>query len=193
MSHSVIESELVLAELVEQLRLATGLARRAFRNLGDALPGFPPSTPGASPSAGQPEVDDGGVVPFTPVERVALGHDDARAALARLQRLIDGLRPAVGEVYSLTVQWGYDLNQAKLDLVEGAADGWCECCLRIQVNEPINTKYYARTCRWCGDFRTAEGHSPSADLLLAHHDGRRITRTMIDADRSRTRKPQLRR
>jgi hypothetical protein len=184
-SQSIIESERVLVESIAQLQIASAVIGKVFRNMQQALGGFPSSTPGASPGSGAPEVDDGGVVPYTSVERGALTIDPARVDLDRVHRLIAQLHVVAPELYSLSREWGFDPLQAELDLTGDTGD-WCTSCLRIEKCNPRDPSRYAHYCRWCGDFFAAQGRHPSLDLLLAHHESRRITQRMIDADQRPT-------
>ena len=181
MSKSPIESERVLAESIAQLQIASAVIVKVFGNLHRGLAGFPTSTPGASPANTHPEVDEGGVVPYTSVERGALTRDPARVDLDRVHRLIDQLHVVAPPLFSLARQWGFDPAQPELDL-SGDTGDWCTSCLRIEKCNPRDPSRYAHHCRWCGDFIAAQGRHPSIDLLLAHHEGRRITQRMIDDD-----------
>jgi hypothetical protein len=61
---------------------------------------------------------------------------------------------------------------------------WCTIHLRIGAFHPISDRYPTdEVCRWCGDFRAAEGYEPSRDLLEAHDAGKRITQAMVKAAR----------
>lgn len=180
---SQLESELTLREECSQLLAVLESWPRLIRNLNASLPGFRNAVTGAAPSSGGPgELDeDGNPVPYQPTERVALNTDGARVDLDRVHKLIDRIHIPVTELYSLAREWGFDPHQAKLDLEDTEHD-WCTSCLRIGKCEPRDRSRYALTCRWCGDFKASEGRSPSADLLLAHHEGKRITRAMIEQD-----------
>jgi hypothetical protein len=173
---SKMTAERMLEEMAEQLLISCRVVRRAVANLDDALPGFPSSASGAAPSSGAVMVDRD-EVRLLPVERMATTPDPARLDLARLDRLIVGLRPQVNELYSLINRWGYDRHQGVLDVEEDHE--WCESCIRLQRCEP---RHRGKLCRWCGDFLAAEGRRPSVDLLDAHHRGVRITSRMITDD-----------
>jgi hypothetical protein len=177
-------AELTLSTSVAELAEVLANWSRTMANLDDAQPGFPSSTPGASPSTGPgPASADrrhDGVSDV--VGRMATQPDEARIAQGRLLALVASIGVSAHEVYSLSRTWGFDRHQGKLDIDDAVTAGWCECHQRVGLMEPIDRDRYARVCRWCGDFKATEGRFPSADLLLARHEGRRITRAMIEAD-----------
>jgi len=167
----------MLEEMGDQLRLSAPMIDRALRNLDEALPGFPARASGADPGGGATPALADGEARLLPVERMATTTDAARVALRRVEDLVEGLVPQVKELYSLTVQWGYDLHRGKVSPDE--EHEWCESCLRLDRCEP---RHRGRLCRWCGDFLSVQGRRPSVDLLDAHHRGVRITAAMIAAD-----------
>lgn len=68
----------------------------------------------------------------------------------------------------------------------GDLDGWCRSCIRDHSHlEPVWDGRYVDLCRWCAEFRNAEGTDPPVPLLRARHDGRRITTAMVDAELAR--------
>jgi len=175
-------AELTLSTIHAELGEVLSAWSRTMANLDEAQPGFPSSTPGAAPGSGRSREEDPDEAHLLPVERMATEPDAARQAQKRVLQLVESMRIQAHELYSLSRTWGFDRQQGKLDLEDAVADGWCECHQRVGLNEPIDRDRYARTCRWCGDFAASEGRWPSADLLLARHEGRRITRAMIEAD-----------
>lgn len=60
---------------------------------------------------------------------------------------------------------------------------WCNHCLRDDGHHAPRADRYRQLelCRWCGDFRSAQGVLPPLSLLQAHHRGERITEAMVDA------------
>jgi hypothetical protein len=183
-----------LRELTERLLIAVRDLPRAVSNMREAAAGYPTSTPGANTAtaaAATPEYDDAGEilppVKLTTVERNATQRDPARIARDRLERLVTELVGIpITELYSLTHRWAYDLTRPNLD-PDDADHQWCVSCLRLDRCEPRATDQYKDRCRWCGDFRAAEGRDPSIDLLQKRHDGIRITSAMVTADRQRHR------
>lgn len=177
-------AELTLSAAIDELREVLAHWSRTMDNLDEAQPGFPASTPGASPSSGPgPAPGDrrhDGVSDI--VGQMVTRPDEARLARDRLLALVASIGMSAHEAYSLSRTWGFDRQQGRLDIEDAVADGWCECHQRVGLSEPIDPSRYARSCRWCGDFHSAEGRWPSADLLLARHEGKRITRSMIEAD-----------
>lgn len=176
-------AELTLCTIIDEMREVLANWSRSMANLDEAQPGFPSSTPGASPPPMRTTPSDrrhDGVSDL--VGQMATRPDEARLARDRLLALVASIGISAHEAYSLSRTWGFDRHQGKLDIEDAVGAGWCECHQRVGLNEPIDRARYARTCRWCGDFHASEGRWPSADLLLARHEGRRITRAMIEAD-----------
>lgn len=171
---SKLNTELTATELAERLTEAATALPRALANLSDVQPGYPNHTPGSGPASGG-GVPDG----WTPLERLAINGDPAEKAMKRILKLVRDIHGPITELYSLSIAWGYDRKQGELDLSDTDHEG-CMSCLRIGRFEQRSR--YALYCRWCGDFISAEGRSPSVMLLQAYHDGKRITRAMVDAD-----------
>lgn len=64
-----------------------------------------------------------------------------------------------------------------LGITTSSVQDWCPNHLRAQLHEP---SYRAgRYCRWCVDFRTAQGYLPEPGVLEARHLGRKITEALI--------------
>ena len=58
------------------------------------------------------------------------------------------------------------------------ADDGCVSCSRLSRWSPI---FRSRRCRWCAYFSYAHGgEDPPAELLRAHHEGRRISERMVE-------------
>lgn len=76
---------------------------------------------------------------------------------------------------------------------DSAPTGACRSCWRDQRYwEPIAEGQYAHACRWCGDFRGAEGIDPPLELVEKRHRGERITTRDVErakANRHRNTKP----
>lgn len=179
---SKMSAELILAEAISELQEVVSVWARMMANLDDALPGFPSSTPGASPGSGHVPPSDPDEARLLPVERMATEPDRARRDLDEVLRLSAWIGQSAQQLYSLGRTWGFVRHQGRPDIEASVADGWCECHQRVGITEPIDEGRYARVCRWCGDFHASEGRWPSADLLLARQHGQRITRAMIEAD-----------
>jgi hypothetical protein len=70
----------------------------------------------------------------------------------------------------------------KSELASDPSEKWCRSHLRIGALRQRSDRYPTDgVCRWCGDFRGAQGFMPSPDLLEAHRDGKRITDAMLAA------------
>lgn len=174
---SKMSAELILAEAISELQEVASVWARMMANLDDALPGFPSSTPGASPASGHVPPSDPNEARLLPVERMATEPDRARRDLDEVLRLSAWIGQSAQQLYSLGRTWGFVRHQGRLDLDE--SDEWCDSCLRLHHCEP---RFRGRLCRWCYGFVTEQGRHPSTELLDAHHRGVRITAQMIAAD-----------
>jgi hypothetical protein len=119
------------------------------------------------------------------------------AALSRppsglVQRLYDD----VCELNRLVDQWAAPHLGGKRTHQLAADDTgtWCRSCLRAGCRNPRDPRYPTLgLCRWCGDFRAAQGVLPSLDMLDAHESGSplEVARLIRDTDK-RTRKRKRR-
>lgn len=208
-----IEQDVVALD--ELTHAAVGRVFQAVRNLLELSPGFPASTPGnGSPGAGQ----GGGTrtveilssdesytidrVPITSVEAGILhGHpiteDLAVVHLGRIRQLARELYAPTRELHDLVQRWAYrtagewsDAPERHAQPTESAANsqGWCISCTRLHKCEPVRSDA-SGLCRWCGDYRAANGDLPPLAILDAHHTGRRITTAMVALAKRQARKP----
>lgn len=68
---------------------------------------------------------------------------------------------------------------------------WCRSCLRAGYRNPRDERYPTfGLCRWCGDFKAAQGVLPTLDILDAHESGSRleVARLIRDTDRKSKRR-----
>lgn len=80
------------------------------------------------------------------------------------------------------------------ELATDQTEMWCRSCLRVGRRATRSDRYPEEgLCRWCGDFKGAEGFLPTLNLIDAHHDARRITQAMVEAERPKTEKKKRRR
>ena len=81
--------------------------------------------------------------------------------------------------------WGANDRQKVAD-----PEMWCTHCQRDDGHHSPRAERYRglELCRWCGDFRQAEGVLPPLSLLKAHHRGERVTEAMVDAALRQVRK-----
>lgn len=60
-------------------------------------------------------------------------------------------------------------------------EGACRSCWRDNRHfEPISAGVYKDGCRWCSEFLAEYAQLPPRDLLVLHHQGRRISTAMVD-------------
>lgn len=64
-------------------------------------------------------------------------------------------------------------------------EGACENCWTDNRHfEPVS--HYARSCRWCGDFKGDQGRYPPRALLRKRHAGQRVTTADVEKALGRT-------
>ena len=149
----------------------------ALANLDDNLPGY---SQGAASNSGGGKSTTSSTV--SPVERISDSNDRAFAAWTRIQAIDDALdkfHHLEKELYELITTWAYPTGSPKehhAKLATVGRDEFCSSCLRIKQ---CVVRYRGDLCRWCYDFQAAEQRLPAVELLQAHHDGRKITTTMV--------------
>lgn len=162
----------------------------------DAMAGQPRAASYTPPStAANPlHVDQGAVD-----GEVATGHhdptgdaattgDQAAGDLRRLRFLIDQRVKITMEIDQLLA--GYPTqHQQRADVEPAPGEGWCLACWKdAKYHSPIALRPDGRPrhkglCRWCGDFRQANGFEPPTWLLEIKHRGDRVTDGMVDKAR----------
>jgi hypothetical protein len=110
--------------------------------------------------------------------------------------MVQRLHDDVCELDRLVDQWAAPHVGGKRTHQLAADDTgtWCRSCLRAGCRNPRDARYPTLgLCRWCGDFRAAQGVLPSLDMLDAHESGSplEVARLIRDTDK-RTRKRKRR-
>jgi hypothetical protein len=119
------------------------------------------------------------------------------AALSRPPSgLVQRLDDDVTELDRLVDQWAAPHLGGKRthQLAADDTDTWCRSCLRAGHRNPRHTLYRGLgLCRWCGDFKVAQGVLPTLDIVDAHESGSpmEVARLIRDTDK-RTRKRKRR-
>lgn len=128
-------------------------------------------------------------------QAAALNPDKARRDLAKLDRLIRRSRSNAEELYDLTEDWLMTTDGQPVGTVEPG----CRSCARLKVTirgkevprwEPrrelsrktVEGKQivnYSLYCEWCEDWVNGEDEPPPFRVLEAHHDGKRITNSLL--------------
>lgn len=113
-----------------------------------------------------------------PTGEAAAGRgDEATASLARRLTVQKRLYDAAMEYAALRDEWA-PVEGAQRP-VGGPGDDWCRSCHRDNQHcEPVSDRYHG-LCRWCGDYKGAEGGLPPLPILRARHRGERITQAMV--------------
>lgn len=175
-----------IERLAQWMMEAAAEAHRAVRNMREAGPGFPSSTPGSDSVGG-----GGGGPRESIVERLVLGGelstDSAMVDLDELGRLVAELRPRVDRLRTVTQRWGFAVTgewepvrrprPGKPTEHAVNAERWCTSHERIGVAEPVRAR---GLCRWCGEFEAAQQMLPPLGVLEAHARGQRITTALIE-------------
>lgn len=147
-------------------------------NIDDNLPGYPQAAAaGSGSSAASRDIHSPVLAAILAAE--AGTTEPALDAWHELQELDRKLTPILRRYLDLTSRWGYttgatQAHHAKLARTTG--DDWCTSCLRVHRCSP---RERGDLCRWCDDFKRAEGTLPPAELLEARHRGMKITQTMV--------------
>ena len=147
----------------------------ALSALHDARPGYPATTPGSGSIGG-----GSGGVPTSSVERLAgtLGRDRALVDARRLHQCVTGAARLLAEAHQIATAHT-STTTSEVGTTAGAE--LCASCLRVERCVPT---FASGLCRWCYDYGRAEGGQPPTDLLHAHHEGRRVTATLIARSRA---------
>jgi hypothetical protein len=181
-----VSAAVEIERLAQWMMEAAAEAHRAVRNMREAGPGFPSSTPGSGSVGG-----GGGGPRESIVERLALGGelstDSAMVDLDELGRLVAELRPRVDRLRTVTQRWGFAVTgewepvrrprPGKPTEHAVNAERWCTSHERIGVAEPVRAR---GLCRWCGEFEAAQQMLPPLGVLEAHARGQRITTALIE-------------
>jgi hypothetical protein len=98
---------------------------------------------------------------------------------------------AVVALDDLVERWASDIRRYHHDvkglgITTTSTLDWCPNHLRAQLHEPSHRS--TRYCRWCFDFRAAQGYLPEPTLLEARHLGRKITEQLISQCKPNKRK-----
>jgi len=137
------------------------------------------------------EALDCGGTPVTntdPTGDAATTPDPAAAAQATIDRALAALAVAAGTIAAELIAWAPPTTAMQRPDPSSATapDGWCTSCWRDnRTHEPISVRpggtapYYAGLCKWCGDFKNAQGYLPTLPLLRIHHAGRNVGPTDI--------------
>lgn len=85
-------------------------------------------------------------------------------------------------------------EQRSAELASDQTEMWCRSCLRVGQRAGRSERYPTDgLCKWCGDFQATNGFLPTLTLIDAHHEGRKITQQMVDAERPKPEKRKRRR
>lgn len=123
-----------------------------------------------------------------PTGDAATTADPAAATLRLVDRRIATLNRFADALLRDVVAWSpptTDRLEPRDTAAPTAPPGWCTSCWRddrthVEVTcRPDGQPYYADLCRFCGSFRREYAQLPPLKILKAHHQGRRITGTLL--------------
>lgn len=105
-----------------------------------------------------------------------------RSGLPTQRRAVQRLWHHVVALEDAVKLWSGDARPAHRDvkglgITTSSTQDWCPNHLRAQLHEPSYRS--GRYCRWCVDFRAAQGYLPEPAVLEARHLGRKITEQLI--------------
>lgn len=153
-----------IEQLTARLRILEPILRR--RASDTTFDGYPrQSGPAQGPGHGDP-------VGATVVLRVDQPHRDLLSSTYHdITRKLDQARRLLEQAESAG-------RQALPPPPRPILDDGCRSCARIRTWSPISR---SGRCRWCSDWAYAHnGDDPPADILRAHHEGRRITTRIVE-------------
>ena len=179
--------------------LTTAVARipATLRNLDACAPGFPATTPGNGSPGGSVggngsrtetaicATEVGSAGKHTLGKARGVGADTALADRAAIDKLVRRIAADTAVLSAITDRWGWqqagECNHSAAPRYAGQVPDngevrWCVSCARL--HKTTHT-FAADQCRWCYEFKRAEGVLPPLELLDAHHQGKRITEAMV--------------
>lgn len=192
-----------LKQLAGQLRLAGELLEANGETAWSTMEGWEdgPRAANSDPKGGNRVDDDGIPISLNDTTGDAavegtLMVQEAPASL-RFERLLEDLSLDSGALVDLlraaTPRMPKPDRQQVLD-AGLITDGWCTSCFRDNGHlHPIaltaaGVPFYRGLCRWCGEFKAKNGTLPPLELLIPHHEGRRVTVPMVQRAMARVRK-----
>jgi hypothetical protein len=163
--------------------LTTAAARlpATLRNLDACAPGFPATTPGNGSPGGS--VGGNGSRTETLAMRDA-SRDNAVTDYDALDKLVKRIAADTAVLSAITDRWGWaqagEVDHSAAPRYAGQVPTtdvrWCVSCARREHSTAVHR---GDLCRWCYEFKLAEGVVPPLEILAARHECRRITATMV--------------
>lgn len=152
-----------IEQLIARLRQLEPIIRHRAQDT--ALDGYPRQSGGGTRGGGGDPVGATVAIRLDRPHRDVIGtiHTDVVTKLDEARRLLEQAESAARRA----------LPPTTTDLDDG-----CVSCARIRTWSPIHR---TRRCRWCSDWAyTHSGQDPPADILRAHHEGRRVTVRLVE-------------
>lgn len=198
MLDSEIQQYLTYADFL--LSAARADLDRLIDTIKESSAGYPTGHEGST------EIDeDGEAVTYdSRTQSAALHPDPARDARKELERNVKTLRNAAVNLDGLRQAWLFTTNETPIGKNE---DPGCRSCKRLtvvvkgnrverweprrelskktitrEVEGEIITEtvvHYSTYCEWCDDWFNGENQPPPIKVLEAHHDGKRITSSLL--------------
>jgi hypothetical protein len=175
-----------LQDVRESIRMLAELVRdhdRLVKVLLDMHRGYPAGGHEGSSGSGGDGTDR--------MVNLAIGNDEARKDLGRLDRLSKQARGVAEELDGIRQQW----LKTTHDKPTGQAEPGCRSCARLPKSwsprrrlpdDPTKVDHagkpivqFAERCQWCDDWFRAEEADPPLPILRLHKQGVRITESVL--------------
>ena len=119
-----------------------------------------------------------------PTGNAGIGPDRSAADLRRMRRLIE---TAIGAIEAATaLAAGYPTQvHPPADVEPTPGEDWCLACWKdAKYHSPValhpdGRRRFKGLCRWCGEFKAANGFEPPTWLLHEKHRGEHVTEGMV--------------
>lgn len=168
----------------------------------DAMAGQPRAasyTPPSGPSSDRddPGAADGEVATghHDPTGDAAISGDRAAKDLRRLRFLVDQRVRITMELDALIASYPTQ-HQQSADVEPTPGEDWCLACWKdAKYHSPValhpdGRRRFKGLCRWCGEFKAANGFEPPTKLLEVKHRGEHVTEGMVIEARAEHRRKQ---
>jgi hypothetical protein len=165
------------------------LMRDAMAGQPRAASYTPPSGPGSDredPGAADGEVATGH---HDPTGDAAITGDQAAKDLRRLRFLVDQRVRITMELDALIASYPTQ-HQQRADVEPTPGEDWCLACWKdAKYHSPValhpdGRRRFKGLCRWCGEFKAANGFEPPTWLLHEKHRGQSVTEGMVAVART---------
>lgn len=119
-----------------------------------------------------------------PAGNAGIGPDRSAADLRRMRRHIETAITALEQASALAATYPTDVHQ-RPDVEPTPGEDWCLACWKdAKYHSPValhpdGRRRFKGLCRWCGEFKAANGFEPPTWLLHEKHRGQFVTEGMV--------------